>query len=393
MHKESRILIVTSRNLSNQSGEWRLISERSMALKKFDIETDIIYLRDGNIYKPEIFINNVILNIKIRSPLAYIFYFYKIFSRILNWLDKYPDGKILLSGFQMYPIVFLVPSNRILLDIHGTLDEWLELPPGSKRAVLLKSLYPIVTQLEKLSLDRSFGSLVVSTPLVKWAYENRAKNVWLFPCLPHIDPIIPIDSERQAIRKQLGYEELDIILVYSGGLSSWQCVEEGLLLFFSLKIILPQIKMLILTPVSPQAEKLRRDYQERGVQILSADPEDVASLLFSADIALMLRDSNATNYYAFPNKFAEYVYAGLGIISSPGLNDPAQIIDRYNLGLLIDPSEVRSGLTSDRTIEISELIVQLSSKQKHFERSEQAPKYVSSNTYAAKLAAGLRGRQ
>ena len=41
-----RVLLVTTRNLSTSTGEWRLISNRSSALEtEFGISTDIIYLR------------------------------------------------------------------------------------------------------------------------------------------------------------------------------------------------------------------------------------------------------------------------------------------------------------------------------------------------------------
>ena len=56
----------------------------------------------------------------------------------------------------------------------------------------------------------------------------------------------------------------------------------------------------------------------------------------------MLRGTSATNAAAFPNKFSEYLAAGLYVVIGKGTIDPARVVSEYGLGAIVDADQILS---------------------------------------------------
>ena len=70
------------------------------------------------------------------------------------------------------------------------------------------------------------------------------------------------------------------------------------------------------------SKELVRQYRDKpGVIAGNLSPDKVMETLCAGDFGLMLRDDYATNNYAFPNKFLEYVGSGLRVIATPYVYD------------------------------------------------------------------------
>ena len=82
--------------------------------------------------------------------------------------------------------------------------------------------------------------------------------------------------------------------------------------------------------------KVLEKYADTNIQIASLAPNEVSQNLPVADFAFLLRGNTVTNRVAFPNKFLEYVMAGLKVITTPYVPDIAANVKKYNIGYVID---------------------------------------------------------
>ncbi len=73
------------------------------------------------------------------------------------------------------------------------------------------------------------------------------------------------------------------------------------------------------------------------LKILNLSRTSVYDYLCAADIGFLLREDRPLNATSSPVKFAEYLAAGLSVVSSPGVGDISKTIVDMQLGLLVSP--------------------------------------------------------
>ncbi len=396
---QNRLLFVTTRNLSESAGEGRLVMNRAVALQTaHGIITDILYLRPQG--PPPSFSDSPAAGKVVRVPLANQIGFSAIAALqgvrrfISAWLRSNPRGYVIISGAQLYFAPLAVPKARTIIDLHGTLREWVEGEGTTPKDRFLRFFHPFAALAEREALANAAGALVVSADLAAYALSCGAVQTWKIPCgLLRQNIGAEPASSRDAWRERLSIPESATVFVYSGGLSKWQCIREAALLFQRLRPLWPDdCRMLILTPLPEALDAVLGGLDRSGIISRSVPPADVGSALLACDIGLMLRDDNITNQNAFPNKFAEYVAAGLFIITSPGLHDPSELVLRHKLGFLIDPDEVRTGLSSHRAQSVVGAWQHSGARPEFLARSRAiALNELTMESLAAPFAASVRG--
>jgi len=75
-----------------------------------------------------------------------------------------------------------------------------------------------------------------------------------------------------------------------------------------------------------------------GMVSLTLQSSELPRYLAAADIGFLLRETDPVNAVASPVKFAEYLAAGLGVVTSPGLEGAAELVVSRRLGLAISPT-------------------------------------------------------
>ena len=348
-----RILLATTRNISQPTGEWRLISERASGLQANSVPTDVLYVhkkrRSG--FDPSLHVwAGTFFSVSFRTVPGFAAALIKAASYIRHWLRQNPDGYVLLSGLQLHPLTTVLPHSRIIIDNHGTPEEWIELRHPNPKQRALRYLYPVAKWLDRLAFKRCSGTLVASQPQHKYVLSNGAPRAWLVPCVLSSRTAQAFSAaDRWASRKRHGIESDTTAVVYCGGFSEWQCVRDAVNLFRQIRPYLgANARLIMITPSVELAVQAAQDVGVDDAIAVTLPPTEVAGALVACDIGLMLREATITNHCAFPNKFAEYVAAGLYVISSPGLTDPAAVIQEYELGTLITPEEVRKGVAPER---------------------------------------------
>ena len=130
--------------------------------------------------------------------------------------------------------------------------------------------------------------------------------------------------------------------VYSGSTVKYQMIDETLLLFkyYHEKQNNSELLLLIRDNTELVKTKIKELELDPDSILISFAPslKELYEQLINCDIAIMLREENLLNFYAFPTKFAEYLASGLPVISTSGVYDTWKMIVEKKLGVIIDLS-------------------------------------------------------
>jgi hypothetical protein len=195
-----------------------------------------------------------------------------------------------------------------------------------------------ISAIEEKALVKSSAQLAVSQKLVEWWKEqyNFTPNIHAqIPCTisTHFNNALPVEKEIEHSRQNLGLRKEDIVLVYSGSSAGWQSfslVDEYLFKLFSQN---KNLKLIFLSDEIPHQSKLFSEFKERIITKW-VKPNEVRSLLITADYGLLIRENSITNKVASPVKFAEYLSCGLQVIISEGIGDFTDFVNKNNCGCL-----------------------------------------------------------
>lgn len=346
-----QVLVLAARNMAEPSGEWRLISNRARALwMEAHIGTLVYALTRRERFLAVRSAPSVegmeVEHFPYHGVTGLVLAVIRMLLSARRCLQKGHMRGIVISGVAAY---ILAPALRssgppLFVDVHGPLEEWLDYPPRFARSRLISgALYRAGKRLERLAMKCSIGALVVSEPLERYVRERYpVREVFTIPSgtLENLSSN-ELQNNRRTWRERLGLSG-NTVFVYSGGLSRWQLIGKACELFRNMKMLCPDIRLLLLTPHPQRARAIALDtgVAEEDLLSITLPPTEAVEALAACDVGVMLRETRITNEMAFPNKFAEYLQAGLLIITSPGLEQPSKIVTKYGIGLSVHPDEL-----------------------------------------------------
>lgn len=160
------------------------------------------------------------------------------------------------------------------------------------------------------------------------------------------DTLIPCCTEGTAsisnssiieTRLELGFRSENLVFIYSGGLGKWQMFTETVRLFSQIVQVEHRARLLVLCPDGKAATRLIKDsVPDDKYVIKSVSQKDVKRYMSACDCGFLLREDNIINNVAFPIKFAEYIDAGLPVITTKGVREIARIIKKESIGFIVD---------------------------------------------------------
>ncbi len=164
----------------------------------------------------------------------------------------------------------------------------------------------------------------VSLTFAKWIQGTYGVASSVLPCC--VDEVFfkAIEPElRQRLRAELGLGAEDKVIVFSGSLFGWQCIEETIALMKRLCVMDARIRALFLVKDVETLEQLcAKAGFERGLwRARSCKPTEVPQYLQLCDAGVMLRKDLLLNRVASPVKVAEYLASGLRLIASECAGD------------------------------------------------------------------------
>ena len=337
-----RVLFVTSRNAYSTSGELRLIKNRFLTLmNQYDSTIDVVNFRHQRILcdkQEALGVNSYII-----ITHHWIDYCQKdkcVKKTVLDLLEKYQYDAVILSGMNVLPYVDKIkkvsPQVVMVADIHGAYEELVEFPRKDFFLNLeRKAFYKIAKHIERKYLKQFDAYFVVSDALKAYLeneYHIMGKPFFRIPCAIS-DTIINIEeckANRKKYRAKYHLKDDELLFVYSGGVSPWQCIDESVEMYHDIERKLKtKCKLLLMSNNKQYLEK----FSAEDVIIDSYSGDEVRKVLCAGDYAFMLRQNFVTNNVAYPNKFLEYVSCGLKIIATPHVHDVAKQIREFNIGI------------------------------------------------------------
>jgi glycosyltransferase involved in cell wall biosynthesis len=284
----------------------------------------IMCLWKNGLPKEEI-INNIIVKRSVSIPqksskLQKIFAFIAFFMRPLLKARQYDiihchDLDTLPIGIFMK---LLNPQVKVIYDAHEHETERAHIHG------ITKKIYRLV--------ERFFIRFADSTITVSDSIANEYRDLYHIT-KPHLVLNCPPLKKRgnyNHFRYKFGIPQDQIIFLYQGGLMHHRGIEEIINTFKERKEIVVFMGYGILEDMIKEAAQNHPNiYYHEAVS-----PEVLLEYTASADIGLMLIDNiSLSYYYCAPNKFFEYIMAGLPVIISD-LYEMKKIISQYDNGLV-----------------------------------------------------------
>jgi hypothetical protein len=148
----------------------------------------------------------------------------------------------------------------------------------------------------------------------------RTSITTVIPCAVPSGSIYFSAKLRTQKRSELGYQEDDVVLLYSGGMAKYQSFKEYVALVKKLAEYNNHIKFLVVTHEPQKALQELQELPAYLFQLTSANIQDMNAFYCAADYGMLIRENNLLNNVASPTKFAEYCLAGLPIIMNDSVH-------------------------------------------------------------------------
>jgi glycosyltransferase involved in cell wall biosynthesis len=206
------------------------------------------------------------------------------------------------------------------IDVHGAQPE--EVVYSHPSFARNEQAVKVIREAEKCVVEKADIITVQSEVMMSHLLETHGKGLiaYAYQCGADTDKFKPDAWSREQVRRSLGYQSNDCVIVYAGGTASWQMVPETLRLLAALHKHDPRCKGLIVTQSDHETViKLAKScgLPEKAFSLRRATHEEVPAYLSASDIGVLLRVDNVVNRVACPTKLGEYLACGLPVIVGP----------------------------------------------------------------------------
>jgi glycosyltransferase involved in cell wall biosynthesis len=225
---------------------------------------------------------------------------------------------------------------RLIFDIRGFMPEeyvdagvW---PAGGY-------LYRLTKRAERSLLAASDG-FVVLTEKARGILFSRAERrpVEVIPCCVDRSRFERAESiSRAEARRALGVEGRRV-LIYVGALDGWYLTDELAAFIAQAHERDDSTYTIVVTQSRPEAieGRLRRlGVAGENYRVLTARPEEVPRYLRAADLAISMIKPCYSKLASSPTKIAEYLAAGLPVVSNAGIGDLDEMIEGDRVGVIV----------------------------------------------------------
>jgi glycosyltransferase involved in cell wall biosynthesis len=230
----------------------------------------------------------------------------------------------------------LLLGRKMIFDLRGTMAEeyvdaglWRRGGPA----------YRITRWVERAALCHA-DAVVMLTSRIRDQLSPRGtgvvgRKVQVIPCCVDVSLYAPVDKKEARARLGLGGSR---IMVYAGSLGGWYLTDEMVRLFLVARTFDPEMHFLLLTQTPGVAREAlaRRGVDERAFSVKTVQPRDVPAHLQAADFAIALIKPAPSKVSSSPTKVGEYLASGLPILANRGIGDVDQVIERREVGVLIE---------------------------------------------------------
>lgn len=194
--------------------------------------------------------------------------------------------------------------------------------------------------IERVALRWAHDVVAPTAEACDWGRQLSATPT-RWHALPTLSPLRLTDGERRQLRAasrcRLGWQDKKVIL-YLGGMNSWQQPELMASVFASLHAHDEDWRFLVLTPDCEQVERLlrRSSVPRESFRAMSVSHDQVAEHATAGDVALLLRRQHLMNRVASPTKFGEYLELGVPVCITDAVPSMSELTNAHGLGVVVD---------------------------------------------------------
>jgi hypothetical protein len=150
-----------------------------------------------------------------------------------------------------------------------------------------------------------------------------------------IDELITVPQRlawREKVREAWGISPQTVVPVFSGYRLPWQKVDEIIAIFQKLDQQHQDIFFAFFCNMDPAFSQQLANAFPRGNYVVSyLSREAYFPHLCACDVGMLLRDYTTTNWVAFPNKFSDYLNAGLMVAMNQAVPEPYGLLADYKV--------------------------------------------------------------
>lgn len=240
---------------------------------------------------------------------------------------------------------------RLLFDVRGFLpEEYVDSGNWRKGGLLFRW----TKAAERWLFGAADGFVVLTESARTTLFPSGAagKPVEVIPCCVSAERIAP-RSDRDAVREELGVSDR-IVFVYVGALGGYYLTRETAELLAVARERDARVYALVLTQSAqaPMVAQLERfGFTEPDYRVMRAEAQDVPRLLGAADVSLSLIRTSYARIPSSPTKFAEYLAAGLPVISTADIGDLDAHIEEGGVGVVLRTLDRESYVEALHSIE------------------------------------------
>ena len=221
-----------------------------------------------------------------------------------------------------------ITRSALIFDIRGLMaDEYVDAGVWTENSLIFRA----IKKLEKIGIVKADQLVVLTEAMKQWLFGQgllRKDNVEVIPCC--------VDFQHYSH----GASDADDLfeVVYAGSVTGLYLLDEMATFFLELKKREPRSFFRILTTSSPieASERLvRAGIRPQDFCIGSVPPQQVPSYLQRARLGLSFRKPTFSQIAASPTKIAEYLAAGLPIVSNAGVGDVDKLLEVNSVGVVV----------------------------------------------------------
>jgi glycosyltransferase involved in cell wall biosynthesis len=230
----------------------------------------------------------------------------------------------------------LLLRRKLVFDLRGTMaEEYVDAGVWRRGSWA----YRVTKSVERAALHHA-DAVVMLTSRIRDQLSAQepsalARKATVIPCCVDLSLYTAVDKEQARARLGLGRSR---VMVYAGSLGGWYLTDEMVRLFLAARRIDPQMYFLVVTQTPSLAEEAfsRCGVDGGAFSVRTVPPRDVSVHLQAADFAISLIKPAPSKVSSSPTKVAEYLASGLPILANRGIGDVDEVIERHEVGVLIE---------------------------------------------------------
>lgn len=232
-------------------------------------------------------------------------------------------------------------GGRVVFDIRGLLaDEYADAGHWHRGGLL----YRLTRAGERVLLKRSDGFVVLTRRAREMLFgEDASRPIEVIPTCIDRRRFAPVDEvPASKLRETLELPADRLIIVYAGALGGWYLADDLVRFVEIARGVDPAVFALVLTqsPPDEMTRLLRRaGLGEGDYRVLRAAPAEIPAWLSASDLGISLIRTAGSKVASSPTKFAEYLAAGLPIVSTAGIGDVDDLIRREGIGVVVESND------------------------------------------------------